>query len=114
MACGLLQSAAQALVSDCRVRKAQNLGLVIRALERYGEIVSAHINPNQERLPHVRLPLYPSSRFPDPVPAPIGLVDAGSRASDTPRPRRRGRGTHLTYKLVASDGFGLPWKKAED
>ena len=37
---------------------------------------------------------------PDPAPSPTNLVDAGSRASDTPRYRRRGRGAYLARKLT--------------
>ncbi len=35
----------------------------------------------------------------DPVHSPTDLVDAGSRASDTPRHGQRGRGIHLTRRL---------------
>src|SRR5262249_3909701 len=38
------------------------------------------------------------------------LADAGSKASETPRSRRRGRGTSLTVKLRASRAFGLTGK----
>jgi hypothetical protein len=61
-------------------------------------------------LAHRLLPWYGALRSPDPEPSPTDLVDAGSRASDTPRLWRRGRGTHLTDKLMASGDCGLPGK----
>ncbi len=52
-------------------------------------------------------------RSPDPAPSPTQLVDAGSRASETPRLGRRGRGADLTHRLGGLRRTnGLPRKAA--
>ena len=79
-----------------------------RNLVRDGERIGADIDPCVDLLAHRLLPWYGALRFPDPEPSPTDLVDAGSRASEPPRLWQRGRGTHLTNKLMASGSYGLP------
>lgn len=79
-----------------------------RNLVRDGERISADIDPCVDLLAHRVLPWYGVLRSPDPEPSPTDLVDAGSQASEPPRLWQRGRGTHLTHKLMASGGYGLP------
>jgi hypothetical protein len=72
------------------------------------ELPRRDIDPHQDRFPDRIPPLYDGLLSPDPAPSPTALVDAGSRALDTPRHGRRGRGAHPPHRLTASVFWGLP------
>ena len=79
------EQAAQLAMPGRRVVHAGLLAGLPRNLVRDGERIGADIDPDLHLLAHRVLPWYGALRSPDPEPSPTDLVDAGSRASDTPR-----------------------------